>query len=200
MSDPQTPVATSVFPSALGWFAIQGTERGLTFLTFGHPTEEAARATLPTTSPPTAKSIAPPDWMKAAETSLQDYARGLPVNPGEIIPLDIRHRTPFEARVREKLLRLGYGQTMSYGELAEAAGKPRAARAVGSIMAKNPIPLVIPCHRVLGAGGRLGGYSAPSGLAMKTRLLQLESTSGDLPQQLFSKRAKRSGKRSPLRA
>ena len=66
------------------------------------------------------------------------------------------------------------GLTRTYGELAAECGSPGAARAVGSVMAKNRYPLIVPCHRVLAAGGELGGYSAPDGLKMKRRLLEME--------------------------
>ena len=68
-----------------------------------------------------------------------------------------------------------YGQVLTYGELAERAGSPRAARAVGNVMRTNRFPLIVPCHRVVGAAGALGGYSAPTGLKMKRRLLRLEA-------------------------
>ena len=67
-----------------------------------------------------------------------------------------------------------FGQTVSYGRLAEMAGKPGAARAVGRALAKNPLPLIIPCHRVICANGKIGGFSAPGGVTLKKRLLQLE--------------------------
>jgi methylated-DNA-[protein]-cysteine S-methyltransferase len=76
--------------------------------------------------------------------------------------------------VRDQLRRIGYAKSISYGELASLAGAPGAARAVGNIMAKNPLPLVIPCHRVLAAGGRIGGFSAPAGTEMKRHLLRME--------------------------
>lgn len=81
----------------------------------------------------------------------------------------------FRRRVLDALRTVPFGRTLSYGELARRAGKPGAARAVGTAMAKNPIPLVIPCHRVLAAGGRIGGFSA--GLALKRALLSLEGVS-----------------------
>jgi methylated-DNA-[protein]-cysteine S-methyltransferase len=74
--------------------------------------------------------------------------------------------------------RVGPGKTISYGELAEIVGHPGAARAVGTAMAQNPVPIVVPCHRVLAAGGRLGGYGG--GLEMKRGLLQLEGATGQL--------------------
>ena len=82
--------------------------------------------------------------------------------------------TPFQRRVLDCCRRIPYGKTQSYAELAIAAGSPAAARAVGRTMATNPIPLVIPCHRVVGSGGDLCGFSAVGGLDAKRRLLALE--------------------------
>jgi methylated-DNA-[protein]-cysteine S-methyltransferase len=70
--------------------------------------------------------------------------------------------------------RIGYGQTISYGQLAASVGAPGAARAVGTCMATNPLPLVVPCHRVIPAAGPPGFYSAPGGCRMKQRLLAME--------------------------
>ncbi len=84
---------------------------------------------------------------------------------------------PLAAFSVEVLLALGevsFGQTVTYGELAARAGRPGTGRAVGRIMAGNPFPLVLPCHRVLGAGGRLTGYSGFSGIATKQWLLEFE--------------------------
>ena len=90
------------------------------------------------------------------------------------VPLALDHLTPFGRRVVAACRRIPWGQTRSYGELAAECGSPGAARAVGSVMAKNRYPLIVPCHRVLAAGGELGGYSAPDGLKMKRRLLAME--------------------------
>jgi methylated-DNA-[protein]-cysteine S-methyltransferase len=78
-------------------------------------------------------------------------------------------RTVYETLRRD----VGWGETVSYGELAEMAGRPRAARAVGNAMSRNPVPIVVPCHRVVAAGGRIGGYG-PSGVPTKRFLLALE--------------------------
>ncbi|MBD3233691.1 MAG: methylated-DNA--[protein]-cysteine S-methyltransferase [candidate division Zixibacteria bacterium] len=86
--------------------------------------------------------------------------------------LDFSSSTVFRRKVYRELMKVKAGQTISYGKLAEAAGNPKASRAVGSAMAENPLPLVIPCHRVLKSDGSLGGYS--SGLDMKRKLLRLE--------------------------
>jgi methylated-DNA-[protein]-cysteine S-methyltransferase len=87
------------------------------------------------------------------------------------LPLDVRV-APFYADVLAELARVPYGRTDTYGSLAAKVGRPRAARAVGTVMNRNPIPIVLPCHRILGANGSLTGYAG--GLDVKLRLLQLE--------------------------
>jgi methylated-DNA-[protein]-cysteine S-methyltransferase len=90
------------------------------------------------------------------------------------LPLDLRV-AEFPAAVLDELARVPYGQTDTYGKLAARAGRPKAARAVGTIMNRNPIPIVLPCHRIVGANGALTGYAG--GLDVKRRLLELEGAS-----------------------
>ncbi|MEU3947623.1 methylated-DNA--[protein]-cysteine S-methyltransferase [Streptomyces sp. NPDC029526] len=86
------------------------------------------------------------------------------------------HGTPFQRRVWDELRRIPYGETRSYGRLAEALGSPKASRAVGLANGRNPIGIVIPCHRVIGASGSLTGYGG--GLERKQRLLDFERGAG----------------------
>jgi len=90
------------------------------------------------------------------------------------VPLDL-HGTPFQLEVWQTLRRIPFGKAVSYGEEARMLGKPKAARAVGSANGRNPIPIIVPCHRVVAGDGSLGGYSA--GLPMKRKLLALEGVS-----------------------
>ncbi|MFD3534989.1 methylated-DNA--[protein]-cysteine S-methyltransferase [Streptomyces sp. NPDC058664] len=90
--------------------------------------------------------------------------------------------TPFQKRVWEQLLRIPYGETRTYGELAEELGNPAASRAVGLANGKNPVSIIVPCHRVIGAGGGLTGYGG--GLDRKQRLLAFESGAAE-PAGLF---------------
>ncbi len=92
------------------------------------------------------------------------------------LPIDWGRMGVFQQAALRETLKIPYGQTRSYGELAATLGKPRAARAVGRAEATNPLPLIIPCHRVLGADGGLHGYGAGEGLPTKTWLLNLERT------------------------
>lgn len=88
------------------------------------------------------------------------------------LPLDLRVLPPFTVSVLRELARVPYGETTTYGTLAARVGRPRAARAVGTVMNRNRIPIVLPCHRVVGATGDLVGYAG--GLDRKLRLLELE--------------------------
>jgi len=107
----------------------------------------------------------------ALARSLERYVAGEPVEWPEL-PVDLDALPPFYRRVLTELLRIPAGETLSYGELAARCGSPDGARAVGQAMAKNPWPLVYPCHRVLAAGGKIGGYGP--GVEMKRWLLELE--------------------------
>ncbi len=90
------------------------------------------------------------------------------------LPIDWALTTPFQRRVLELQITIPYGETRTYGQLARQLGNPRAARAVGRAGAANPIAIVIPCHRVIGADGSLRGYAAPGGIETKAWLLALE--------------------------
>lgn len=105
---------------------------------------------------------------------LQQFAAGELVDLTKI-PVSLSHLTPFQRQVVKACRAIKRGRSLSYGEVAAAAGSPGAARAVGQVMRTNRTPLIVPCHRVVAAGGKLGGFSAPQGLAMKRRLLELES-------------------------
>jgi len=93
------------------------------------------------------------------------------------LALDLGVMPDFSRRVLEETATIPWGRVTTYGDIAQQAGRPRAARAVGGALGSNPVALFIPCHRVVAAGGGLGGFSAgPEGLALKRRLLALEGT------------------------
>ena len=159
------------FRSALGWMAIRGRQGRLVALAFGQRSAEAAlRACAPTAPQPLPCS----NWNARLVQDLCAYASGKPVDFRDT-PIDLHRRTEFQQRVLEACRSIPWGQTWTYAQLAAAAGYPGAARAVGQCMAANPIPLVIPCHRVVASDGRLTGYSGPGGVRTKLRLLRLES-------------------------
>lgn len=102
----------------------------------------------------------------------EEYLRGERVSLD--LPVDLRGVTLFQRQVLEAAQRVPRGHVATYGEIAAAIGKPKAARAVGQALARNPVPILIPCHRVVAADGALRGYSGGGGLETKAQLLQLE--------------------------
>lgn len=102
-----------------------------------------------------------------------DYFKGKPTRFD--VELDLSGLPPFREAVLQACRRIPHGKTASYGDLARAAGKPGAARAVGGAMANNPLPLVVPCHRVVRSDGSIGGFSSSEGIKEKKRLLRLEN-------------------------
>ena len=145
----------------LGPLCLYFTERGLSALEFDCP-----EPTPDETGPPPALLIV----IEAVKKELAAYFAGVPTDFGSLA-LDPRG-TPFQGRVWEELRRIPRGTTISYRELARRLGSPKAFRAVGQANAVNPIPIIIPCHRVIASDGTLGGYS--SGLDRKRWLLQHE--------------------------
>jgi len=90
------------------------------------------------------------------------------------LPLDLEHLSGFGKEVSRYVAGIGYGEVRTYAEVAAAAGSPRAFRAVGSVMAANRLPVIIPCHRVVSSNGSMCGYSAPGGVTTKRLLLEME--------------------------
>ena len=112
----------------------------------------------------------PQKWHDQMAQALVDYFAGKPVD-FESLPLDLQG-SPFHLRVWQELRKIPPGETVSYQELARRLGNPKAARAVGQACGANPIPLIVPCHRVIASSGALGGFS--SGLSRKRWLLEHE--------------------------
>jgi methylated-DNA-[protein]-cysteine S-methyltransferase len=104
---------------------------------------------------------------------IQGYMTGRNVDFAAVA-VDLTNVDPFQLKVYEAARAIPWGHTVSYGELARRTGFPDGARAVGQALARNPVPVIIPCHRVLAKGHRVGGFSAPGGIFTKERLLGLE--------------------------
>jgi len=103
------------------------------------------------------------------------------------IPLDLSAVGPFERSVLAAALRIPRGEIRTYGEIASDVGAPGAARAVGRALGANPVPIIVPCHRVLGADGRSGGFSAPGGASTKLRILEIEGARRGPEPELFDR-------------
>jgi methylated-DNA-[protein]-cysteine S-methyltransferase len=164
------------FASDLGWMAFaQRSSGAIRQLWFGYPSRASLLQAIETQLPNALEATVSTRDPACAELveRLQDYATGQPIDFSDFT-VDLEGLTPFQRAVVRHTRRLRYGQTASYGEIARRAGKSGAARAVGSVMARNRVPLLIPCHRVVAAGRALGGFSAIDGVRTKRRLLQLE--------------------------
>jgi methylated-DNA-[protein]-cysteine S-methyltransferase len=156
--------------TALGWVGIAWSSKGLAALTLPEPTETASIRRLPPGGD--RNESAPGLDISALKEALLRAYRGEAVLFGEA--LDPGIGTPFQRQVWAITRAIPRGQTRTYGEIAREAGSPGAARAVGQAMARNPWPMLVPCHRVVGHDGRLTGFGG--GLAMKQQLLEMERT------------------------
>jgi methylated-DNA-[protein]-cysteine S-methyltransferase len=167
------PYWTVTFSTSLGWFALLGEKNQVKELTFGHSSAKEAKNAL--TPDLVAKSRSVPQRMPLVRR-LQAYAEGAVRDDFHDVRLDLGRLSDFQHRVLDLCRKIPLGTTLTYGQLAAQAGSARAARAVGNCMAGNKIPIIIPCHRVVPAGGGLGSYSACGGSGMKKRLLLLENS------------------------
>ncbi|MBN2293808.1 MAG: methylated-DNA--[protein]-cysteine S-methyltransferase [Pirellulales bacterium] len=168
-----------VFRTDLGWMALETRARTICNLVFGHDTAKAAevqivRAVEANSDGYTNETSTENAWIEELVERLRDYAAGRPVEFDDF-EVDTSAMTDFGRRVIKACRKIPYGHTLTYAVLAAKAGSRGAARAVGNRMAKNRVPLIVPCHRVLAAGNRLGGYSAPGGVKLKLRLLEMEA-------------------------
>ncbi|REJ95452.1 MAG: methylated-DNA--[protein]-cysteine S-methyltransferase [Planctomycetota bacterium] len=161
----------SIFPTDLGWFGLLGRGESVLRLCFGHVGPAEVRQAL--AGCVDAAGASECDWTPDLRRRLEGYAAG-EIDSFRDVRVAMEGRTQFQKTVIGALRSVGYGETVSYRELAELAGSPRSARAVGRVMAANRVPIIVACHRVLASGGGLGGFSAPQGTAMKRRLLQME--------------------------
>ena len=169
-----------IFETAGGFCGIAWSSAGIT--RFQLPTRSAeATERLVQRRVPGAEPGAPTPEVAEVVAAVQRYFAGEETDFSGI-KLDLGERDPFFAQIYTALRRVGWGRTTTYGALAKEIGAgPEAARDVGLAMSRNPVPLIIPCHRVLAAGGKVGGFSAPGGSAAKVRMLELEGVRVDPP-------------------
>lgn len=162
-----------IFETASGPCGIAWTENGVS--RFQLPAADAATTRrLLTRHLPDAEPGEPPPAVAEAVAAAKRYFAGEPAD-FSAVPLDLSDQGPFFRTVYDAARKLRWGETTTYGTLAQELGAgPEGAREVGQAMAKNPVALIIPCHRVLAAGGRIGGFSAPGGSVSKARMLALE--------------------------
>jgi methylated-DNA-[protein]-cysteine S-methyltransferase len=166
----------SIFPTNLGWFGLLGRNSRLVAVIVGHASADEVRRAVRRrlAEMENVPDFCEREWNPDLRRRLEKYCFG---EPGDFVdvPLELPAATEFQQRVLRVTRRIPYGKTMSYGRLAEKAGYPRAARAVGTVMSSNHFPIVVPCHRVVAAGGKAGGYTSPQGVSLKLRLMALEA-------------------------
>jgi methylated-DNA-[protein]-cysteine S-methyltransferase len=161
-------VHTTSFETDIGACRVASTERGLAYVDLPHASGRGLGGWLKRRAPE-ADRVDDAEPNRAAIEQILEYLAGT----REVfdLPLDLRG-TPFQCEVWNALLAIPYGESRSYREVADAIGQPKALRAVGSASGANPVALIVPCHRVVATGGKLGGYAG--GRDLKAHLLELE--------------------------
>jgi methylated-DNA-[protein]-cysteine S-methyltransferase len=175
MNIPTEPVLHEhhhLFATRLGACGIAWSERGVTRLQLPERTPTATERRL-RARPADDGAGVPPTSVRDAIALLERYFSGERIDFSPVA-LDLVGAGSFHRAIYDVARSLGWGQTATYGDLARQVGSPGAARAVGQAMGHNPVPVIIPCHRVLAAGRKIGGFSAPGGALTKERLLALE--------------------------
>jgi methylated-DNA-[protein]-cysteine S-methyltransferase len=163
----------ALFDTALGRCGIAWGSHGVVGVQLPEPRELETRARLLQRFPDTREAPPPPEVQRAVD-GIVALLRGEPADLSTI-GLDMERVPPFHRRVYEAAREIPPGATVSYGDIAARLGAPGAARAVGQALGRNPFAIVVPCHRVLAAGGKVGGFSANGGIRTKLRLLSIES-------------------------
>jgi methylated-DNA-[protein]-cysteine S-methyltransferase len=165
--------AFTLFDTAVGACALVWGDHGIVGTALPEPSAAATRTRVQRRFAAAAET-APPTNLQFVIARIQALLQGH-VDDLTDITLDLRGLPPFNLRVYELARRIRPGQTRSYGDIARALGEaPPMARAVGQALGANPFPIIVPCHRVLAAGSRAGGFSAPGGTRTKLRLLEIE--------------------------
>ncbi len=162
----------AIFETALGAGGIVWGDHGVIGIQLPEPDAGRVGARLKQRFPG-ARQTAPTGQMRQAIELISALLQGQSTDLSSIC-LDMDRVPDFERRVYHVTRTIAAGETLTYGQIASRLGEPRLAREVGQALARNPFPIVVPCHRVLAAGGKLGGFSASGGVATKQRLLSIE--------------------------
>ena len=169
-----------LFDTALGACGLAWSAEGLVAVLLPERDPQTVRARLARRHPEAAETALPP-WAAQAAEAMAALLRGEPRGLADI-PVDLASVGEFERRVYAAARAIPPGRAVTYGELAARIGEPGAAQAVGRALGRNPVPIVVPCHRIVAADGRIGGFSAPGGAETKKRILAIEGARlGDEP-------------------
>jgi methylated-DNA-[protein]-cysteine S-methyltransferase len=166
-----------IFETSLGFFAISWSDAGLARLVLPERDFSSALRRLTGRSggetPELADEADLPAGIAGFVAAIRRYAAGETIDFSDI-QVDLSGIDDFRRAIYDAARKLAQGEAVTYGELARRAGFPEKARETGAALGRNPVPLVIPCHRIVAAGGKLGGFSAPGGSTTKARLLAHE--------------------------
>ena len=163
-------LAYDVFQTSLGWIGVVTSNRGIRRMTLPEPSRSMAEDAI---YPAQLRAVRQPKSFTELRERLERYFHGADMDINEIA-LDLEDIPPFFAAAWKACRSIPAGETRSYRWLAAEAGKPGALRAAGQAMARNRVPLIIPCHRVVRSDGSMGGFGGSVGLPLKRRLLQIE--------------------------
>lgn len=165
-------IAFILFDTAIGRCGLAWGEAGIVGVRLPDSSDAKVRAGFRARFP-AAEESQPPPQIAAAIERMRGLLTGAKDDLADIV-LDMRGISDFQQAVYAIGRAIPPGQTLTYGEVAKRLGDPTASRAVGEAMGKNPFPIIMPCHRVQGADGKLGGFSAPGGTVTKLKLLEIE--------------------------
>jgi methylated-DNA-[protein]-cysteine S-methyltransferase len=166
-------ITYSLFPTSIGWCGVLTTQRGLLRLYAGYAERNQLLNHIAGAVDSHKKKV---PATGIVIDKIKRYCSGKHVS-FEGCKMDWSSLSPFQQKVLKAALKIPYGSVETYGNLARTIGCPRGARAVGNALAKNPFPLVIPCHRIIRGDGKPGGFSAGGGVMLKNKLLQMEQLS-----------------------
>ena len=172
MSDDRSSGGYCLLDSGIGPVGLAWSDLGLTHLQLPERSRAATEARLRRSAGPAARKAVPARIEPIVE-ALRDYFAGRRVSFAAM-PLDLSEVSDFQRLVYDAARAVDWGRTATYGEIARGIGAPGAARGVGQALGRNPLPIVVPCHRILASGGKIGGFSAYGGGDAKVRLLALE--------------------------
>jgi methylated-DNA-[protein]-cysteine S-methyltransferase len=167
----------TIFNTKWGYFGLAGTDSGLCRTQLPGANREKIKSLLLKNLP---SCQFDKNFLKPLQEQIAAYFEGTCVKFDSNIPLFLNGFSPFGTSVLAACRNIGFGQTTTYGQLAKKSCSPNASRAAGSVLAKNPLPLIIPCHRIIRNDGKLGGFTSPGGITLKKRLLSHENPHGNI--------------------
>lgn len=167
-------ITYSVFQTTLGWMGVVGAEKGIRKIILPYPSSKDVEAEIIGRFP---DSLRDDGTLQPLTKTLAAYYRGKRLS--QDIPLDWSEGTDFSKAVWQATQSIPWGEVRTYQWISLLLKKPRSFRAVGGALGRNPFPIVIPCHRVIRSDGALGGFSAPTGIRLKRKMLELEGVRFD---------------------